>query len=124
MRETYKMDITRHITTATSLPCWVPMPAQIYLAHTQAGLPIRALARMSGSHASTILRQNRKVEARRNDPLVDAVLNRLGTHYFDTSREWSVSLSKETFDMSFDIKITTDETILEQEAIRIFAAFL
>ena len=124
MRETYKMDITRHIATATSLPNWVPMPAQIYLAHTQAGLPIRALARMSGSHASTILRQNRKVEARRDDPLVDAVLNRLGTHYFDTSREWSVSLSKETFDMSFDIKITTDETILEQEAIRIFAAFL
>ena len=56
MRETYKMDIKQHIATATSLPSWVPMPAQIYLAHTQAGLPIRALARMSGCHASTILR--------------------------------------------------------------------
>ena len=119
MRETYKMDITRHIATATSLPSWVPMPAQIYLAHTQAGLPIRALARMSGCHASTILRQIRKVETRRDDPLVDAVLNRLGTHHFDTSREWSVSLSKETINMSFDTKITTDETILEQEAMRI-----
>ena len=113
------MDITRHIATARSLPSWVPMPAQIYFAHTQAGLPIRALARMSGCYASTILRQIRKVEARRDDPLVDAVLNRVGTHHFDTSREWSVSLSKETIDMSFDIKITTDETILEQEAIRI-----
>ena len=48
MRETYKMDITQHIATATSLPSWVPMPAQIYLAYTQAGLPIRALARMMG----------------------------------------------------------------------------
>ncbi|MDB4196838.1 hypothetical protein N9777_00915 [Ascidiaceihabitans sp.] len=113
------MDITRHIATATSLPNWVPMPAQIYLAHTQAGLPIRALARMSGCHASTILRQIRKVEGRRDDPLVDAVLNKLGTHHFDTSREWSVSASKETIDMGFDTKITTDETILEQNAMRI-----
>ena len=56
MRETYKIDITRHIATARSWPSWVPMPAQIYFAHTQAGLPIRALARMSGCHASTILR--------------------------------------------------------------------
>lgn len=26
------MDITQHIATATSLPNWVPIPAQIYLA--------------------------------------------------------------------------------------------
>ena len=69
--------------------------------------------------ASTILRQIRKVETRSDDPLVDAVLHRLGTHHFDTSSEWSVSLSKETIDMSFDTKITTDQTILEQEAMRI-----
>jgi copper chaperone CopZ len=68
---------------------------------------------------STILRQIRKVETRSDDLLDDAVLHRLGTHYFDTSQEWSVSLSKETIDMSFDTKITTDETILEQEEMRI-----
>lgn len=28
------MDITQHIATATSLPNWVPILAQIYLAHT------------------------------------------------------------------------------------------
>jgi len=81
------MDITQHIATATSLPNWVPIPAQIYLAHTHAGLPIRALARLSGCHASTILRQIRKVETRRDDPLVDAVLHQLGNYHFDTSQD-------------------------------------
>ena len=113
------MDITQHIATATSLPNWVPIQAQIYLAHTHAGLPIRALARLSGCHASTILRQIRKVETRRDDPLVDAVLHQLGNHHFDTSQNWSVSPNKETTDMSFYTKITTDKDGLEQDAMRI-----
>ena len=81
------MDITQHIATATSLPNCVPIPAQIYLAHIHAGLPNRALARLSGCHASTILRQIRKVETRRDDPLVDVVLHQLGNHHFDTSQD-------------------------------------
>ena len=78
------MDLTPHILTGKSLPTWVPKPAQVYLAHTEAGMPIRALARMVGCHASTILRQIRKVETRRDDPLVDAALRRLGARHFDT----------------------------------------
>ncbi|MBP7240540.1 DUF6456 domain-containing protein [Amaricoccus sp.] len=60
------------------MPTWLPEVAATYLAHTSAGIPIRALARAKGCHASTILRQVRRVEAWRDDPLVDEALERLG----------------------------------------------
>lgn len=59
------------------LPDWVPEGAKHYLAHTEQGAPIRALARKAGCHASTVLRQIRKVEMRCDDPLVDAALRKL-----------------------------------------------
>ena len=61
-----------------ALPDWVPEPARRYIAHTEAGTSIRALARRAGCHASTVLRQIRACEARRDDPLVDAALRRIG----------------------------------------------
>lgn len=63
------------------VPDWLPDLAITYLAHTSAGVPIRAIARAKGCAASTILRQVRKVEAWRDDPLIDEALERLGrTH--------------------------------------------
>ncbi len=59
------------------LPGWVPEAARRYLLHTEWGLSIRALARGEGAHASTVLRQVRRVETRRDDPLVDEALRRL-----------------------------------------------
>ena len=56
------------------LPAWVPEAARAYLAHTYSGLAIRALARAKGCHASTVLRQIRRVEAWRDDPLIDEAL--------------------------------------------------
>ncbi|WP_235000541.1 DUF6456 domain-containing protein [Pseudooctadecabacter jejudonensis] len=41
------------------------------------GQPIRALARSQSCHASTIMRQIRKVETRRDDPLVDSAIKAL-----------------------------------------------
>ena len=63
-------------------PAWVPQDALRYLAHTEAGLPIRALARSAGCHASTVLRQIRRLENRRDDLLVDEALRRLGSIHF------------------------------------------
>lgn len=63
---------------AGAVPAWVPEAAAAYIAHVSAGVPIRALARAKGCHASTILRQVRKVEAWRDDPLIDEALERLG----------------------------------------------
>ena len=62
------------------LPSWVPEAARNYLDHTEAGLPIRVLARRENVHASTILRQVRRYEGRRDDPLIDDALRALSHH--------------------------------------------
>ncbi|MFT4961920.1 MAG: lambda repressor-like predicted transcriptional regulator [Paracoccaceae bacterium] len=62
-----------------SLIDWMPDSVSRYLAHTVSGRSIRDLARQAGCHASTILRQIRRVEAWRDDPLIDAGLAALET---------------------------------------------
>ncbi len=59
---------------AVKLPAWLPDAARHYLFHTEKGLSIRALARESKCHPSTVLRQVRRFECRRDDPLIDAAL--------------------------------------------------
>ena len=49
--------------------------AALYLAHTDRGESIRALARATGTHPSTVLRTVRRIEDRRDDPLLDTVLS-------------------------------------------------
>lgn len=61
-----------------TVPGWVPRSVQNYIDHTEMGIPIRALARKQGCHASTILRQIKRVGTLRDDPLVDGVLKTLG----------------------------------------------
>jgi len=60
------------------VPNWVPNFAVRYLAHTEKGISIRELARRSQVHASTVMRQIRRVETKRDDPLIDEALARLG----------------------------------------------
>lgn len=76
------MDYKLHDLMQINLPNWVPSAAQNYLIHTEAGQSIRALARETGVHASTILRQVRRLEQKRDDPLVDEGLRRLGRAHF------------------------------------------
>jgi DNA-binding MarR family transcriptional regulator len=64
--------------TLPKVPSWVPTAARHYLAHIESGASIRDLARRSGLHASTVLRQIRAFETRRDDLLVDEALRRLG----------------------------------------------
>ena len=71
---------------------WVPPDVQNYLLHTETGLAIRYLARQKGCHASTDMRQIRRLEHLRDDPLVDAALRKLGKQYFCRS---SISFNKE-----------------------------
>ena len=66
---------------AVAPPHWLPTPVRTYLAHTEAGTSIRALARTAGVHPSTVLRQVRRTEQLRDDPLADAALNRLGRYW-------------------------------------------
>lgn len=53
----------------------VPEQVATYLAHTAGRVPIRALARAKGCHASTILRQIRRMEQKRDDPMFDEAVN-------------------------------------------------
>ncbi|GGF58916.1 helix-turn-helix domain containing protein [Paracoccus acridae] len=55
----------------------LPDDARLYLRHVEGGQSIRALARLEGCHASTILRCIRRFEARRDDPLIDGALTEI-----------------------------------------------
>ncbi|MCP5072350.1 MAG: helix-turn-helix domain-containing protein [Rhodobacteraceae bacterium] len=46
-----------------------------YLAHVEGGQSIRSIATGNGLHPSTILRRIRKIEAKRDDPIVDSFLS-------------------------------------------------
>ncbi|WP_425595671.1 DUF6456 domain-containing protein [Roseovarius nanhaiticus] len=79
---------------AQCVPSWVPHGARLYLAHTEQGSSIRALARQTGCHASTILRRIRQFETRRDDPMVDEALRRLGCRV--AARDETGPLDQET----------------------------
>lgn len=88
------MQQTRTRSVTETLPPWLPESFRHYLDHTAAGSSLRALARRDGVSASTVLRQVRLCEMRRDDPLVDAALESLeqvvvaeGTGPFPTEDE-------------------------------------
>jgi transposase-like protein len=103
------------------VPEWVPDCAVRYLAHTEAGKTIRAIAREAGCHASTILRQIRKLECRREDLLVDEALLRLSRTHFQAPRLTSPTKKPEPDTMSAHENQTppVDTAAFEQEAARI-----
>jgi len=105
------------------VPHWVPKSALHYLKHTEQGRTIRGLARSEGVHASTILRQIRRFEQRRDDPLVDEALARLGQVHFklcdtapDRSRAEKESLMTRHFTPA---KKLCDEATVAREGRRI-----
>lgn len=105
------------------LPAWLPDPARIYLRHTEEGLSIRALARSEGCHASTILRKIRKYESRRDDPLVDEALDRLGARATRQVRAPIVSVSptqktlNEEDESPMTAPLRPSKTVSEEETI-------
>jgi hypothetical protein len=117
-----------NLSDALTLPGWLPHAVRLYLDHTEDGLSLRAIARRDGSHASTVLRQVRRYEGRRDDPLLDAALQSL-------SRQTALSLSeqaqltarapsdeKEPTPMSAPIRhqtLTIDEATILREGKRI-----
>ncbi|MFY9318542.1 DUF6456 domain-containing protein [Lentibacter algarum] len=58
-------------------PQWFPSSALAYLAHTDLGVSIRALSRLSQCHPSTISRQISRWERLRDESLIDEALSRL-----------------------------------------------
>lgn len=70
--------MTMTVERGPAMPAWLPDGARLYLRHVEGGQSIREIARAEGCHASTILRRVRRIENRRDDPLVDEALSRLG----------------------------------------------
>ena len=62
----------------TALPDWLPEGLRRYIDHTSDGLSLRELARREGVHPSTVMRQVRRLESRRDDPLIDEAIVALG----------------------------------------------
>ncbi len=77
LRKDMGMQNQRMPDLTVGLPNWVPIAAVHYLAHTERGYSIRALAKVHKCHPSTILRQVRRFEGRRDDPLIDDALRAL-----------------------------------------------
>ncbi|MCG7518502.1 DUF6456 domain-containing protein [Ruegeria sp. Ofav3-42] len=101
---------------AFTIPAWVPEGAQRYLAHTETGQSIRDIARSAGCHASTILRQIRRIETRRDDPLVDAALQSLAeTHFSDADDR----AGAETLGASQEDAAAAKDEEFNREALRI-----
>ncbi|MBD1205892.1 MAG: DUF6456 domain-containing protein [Rhodobacteraceae bacterium] len=71
------MQQTKTRSPLETLPPWLPESVRHYLDHTAAGSSLRALARRDGVSASTVMRQVRLCEMRRDDPLVDAAIESL-----------------------------------------------
>jgi len=106
------------------LPTWIPAAVRLYLNHTEDGLSLRALARREGCHASTVLRQVRRFENRRDDPLIDealAVLGRTSATPEPLNDSFS-SQCKEAEPMTAPIRqdqLLADEATIAREARRI-----
>lgn len=65
--------------SAYPYPEWLPYDVRLYLQHTAAGMAIRAIARAENTHASTVARKIQRIEAQRDDPLIDLVLSQIST---------------------------------------------
>ena len=89
------------------VPNWVPETALTYLEHVEAGRSIRSLAREAGCHASTILRMVRRYEQRRDDPLVDLALRRLG--------DVNDALKSDFFEIGGTQKVTTSVAVKQND---------
>ncbi len=107
-------------TASSGLPAWLPDGARLYLRHVEDGVPIRQLARTEGCHASTVLRRVRRIEARRDDPLIDELLSCLARSAHP--RPDTEVISKEDPLMSAPIRkpnMQADEATISHEARRI-----
>jgi len=85
-----------------------------YLCHVEQGVSIRALAKRTGVHPSTISRRVRKIEAKREDPLVDDVLRKVSRHYFNRDVESRALMTKQ-----MDTKAKDTPVNLDKDAMRI-----
>lgn len=107
--------MTSNLSAEFSLPEWLPDDVRLYLSHIGVGVTFRELARRKGAHASTVMRQIRRCEARREDPLVDEALALLGGSSMAPDIEDATAMTLTVNPKSLHI----DEATLSREGRRI-----
>jgi len=111
-----------NLSALSTLPAWVPDAVRLYLHHTDQGLSLRALARQEGRHASTVMRQVRRYETRRDDPLMDEALAALSRGVGQSADQLPANSRTKELPMSAPIRTQTlqiDEATLLREGRRI-----
>jgi len=107
-----------HSCAQPGLSDWLSEPARQYLAHTAAGQSLRQIARDSGAAPSTICRRVRRIEARRDDPLLDEALSLIGAAAMQLPPTPSPAEEPETMTAPFRAP-QGDEGTIAREARRI-----
>lgn len=115
----YNLNRANALLPNASIPNWVPDAVQRYLTHTQAGLPIREVARRSGCHASTVLRQIRKIEVRRDDPLIDRALHSLSSKFFHGTPSYCAKEASQMGQHPSNTSLISETANIDQQATRI-----
>ena len=101
------------------MPKWVPEDFRRYVAHTEQGQSIRSLARSAGCHASTVMRQVRRCEERREDLLIDLAIERMRAG-FSASDRTHLEASQGEMNMTVcQLEELPDDSDLAQEAPRL-----
>jgi hypothetical protein len=112
----------RVVRSCVALPAWVPIEASHYLDHTQNGQSLRCIAQENGLAPSTICRRVRRMEARRDDPLVDEALDALAAHFQAATAavdDFYDQQERTVMTAPFKSPIISDETTISREARRI-----
>jgi hypothetical protein len=81
-----------------------------YIDHVEKGISIRKIAKRDGVHPSTVMRRIRKIESKREDPLLDDALNRICDPFPSTitSKEVTMNISHHKFLPEAKIKVQKD----------------
>lgn len=110
------------VNVVSVLPSWLPAPVRRYLGHTGEGVSLREIARREGLAASTVMRQIRRYEARRDDPLVDEALEALCRTKTSGSVSTPDAQGKDIPQMTAPVRqgsIMLDEAAIQREGRRI-----
>lgn len=111
--------MTANLSPIGQLPDWVPSAVRLYLTHTESGRSLREIAREEGVHASTVLRQVRRFENRRDDPLVDCALGRLRQSVPEPEENTDMTAPMRPASLPATEPHPVDEAVLDAEAKRI-----
>ncbi|MEM8555811.1 MAG: DUF6456 domain-containing protein [Pseudomonadota bacterium] len=112
--------MTAHVTAQEKLTGTVPDAVIHYLTHIAWGKSIRQIARLVGCHPSTISRQVRRFEERRDDPLIDDALHRLARQSDTRSAQKAQTKELGIMSVMTTIKAASVETSEhDQECIRV-----